>query len=86
MPDSPDVNKCVTNAGASCTHDFVRRNIMAMSERKGILQNFFDFYSVFFGVTAPPPQRQKLILVLLIVFFVLTGMMMFLVAELASSF
>jgi hypothetical protein len=56
-----------------------------MSERKSLLQKFFDFYSIYFGVTVPPPGRQKLLLALLIAFFLITGLAMYLVAQFASN-
>jgi hypothetical protein len=54
------------------------------SARKGLLERFFDFYSISFGITAPPPAKQKLLFVVLIGFFVLTAIIMFLVAKFAS--
>lgn len=38
---------------------------------EGLLQRFFHFYSIYFGVTEPPPARQKLVLAILILFVVL---------------
>jgi len=52
----------------------------------GLLQRFFEFYSVFFGVTAPPPQKQKLVVALLVAFVVFVIVAMFVVAKLATSF
>ena len=42
-----------------------------MSENVSLLQKIFDFYAMYFGVTAPPPEKQKLVLIILIAFFVL---------------
>jgi hypothetical protein len=56
-----------------------------MSERRGLLHRFFDFYSVYFGVTSPPPAKQKLVLALLLAFLLITGLLMYLVAHFAST-
>jgi len=53
--------------------------------RPGLLQRFFDFYSVFFGITAPPPSRQKLFVALLLAFFVGVIVMMVVVGKLVSA-
>lgn len=50
----------------------------------GLLQRFFDFYAVYFGVTPPPPHRQKLVLAALIVFFLGLAGVLLLVAKLAG--
>ncbi|HWR13303.1 MAG TPA: hypothetical protein VN577_00635 [Terriglobales bacterium] len=55
------------------------------SERKGLIEQFFDFYSVYFGVTAPPPAKQKLMLAALVFFFVGLALVLFVVAELVSK-
>ncbi len=54
--------------------------------RPGLLQRFFEFYSVFFGVTAPPPHRQKIVVILLVAFVVIVAIAMIVVAKLATSF
>ena len=52
-----------------------------MVERRSVLQRFFDFYAMYFGVTAPPPEKQKLVVAILIVFFVLLGVGLVVFAE-----
>jgi hypothetical protein len=52
--------------------------------KPGLLQRFFDFYAVYFGVTPPPPSRQKLMLGLLIGFFVVLVGVLLLVAKLVG--
>jgi len=54
-----------------------------MSE-PNLLQRFFDFYAVYFGVTPPPPNRQKLMLAALIGFFVVLAGVLVLVAKLVG--
>ena len=49
-----------------------------------LLQRFFDFYAVYFGVTPPPPHRQKLVLAALIAFFVVLVGVLVLVAKLVG--
>jgi hypothetical protein len=51
---------------------------------EGLLQRFFDFYSVYFGVTAPPPARQKLVLVTLLGFAIVLVVGLVLFAEFVS--
>jgi hypothetical protein len=51
----------------------------------GLLQRFFDFYAVYFGVTPPPPHRQKLLLALLVGFFVVLAGVLLLVGKLAGG-
>ena len=41
------------------------------SEREGLLQRFFHFYAIYFGVTAPPPAKQKIVLAVLVLFVIL---------------
>lgn len=50
----------------------------------GLLQRFFDFYAVYFGVTPPPPHRQKLMLAALVAFFVVLVGVLVLVAKLVG--
>jgi len=58
----------------------------APEPRTGFLQRFFEFYSTFFGVTAPPPGKQKLVVILLFIFVVVVVAAMVAVAKLATSF
>jgi hypothetical protein len=51
----------------------------------GLLQRFFDFYSVYFGITAPPPKRQKLVVILLIAFVVILVTTLVLVGRFVST-
>jgi len=53
--------------------------------RPGLLQRFFDFYAVYFGVTAPPPHRQKLMITLLVAFVVGLVIVLIIVAKVVSS-
>jgi len=53
--------------------------------RPGLLQRFFDFYSVYFGITAPPPQKQKLMVGLLLAFLVALVIVLVVVAKVVSS-
>ncbi|MGZ4814062.1 MAG: hypothetical protein ACXVZV_01540 [Terriglobales bacterium] len=53
--------------------------------RPGLLQRFFDFYAVYFGVTAPPPHRQKLMLGLLVGFVVVLAIVLVVVAKVVSN-
>ncbi len=55
-----------------------------MVEREGLLQRFFNFYSIYFGITAPPPAKQKLLLGVLVLFFVLLVVGLVVVAEVVS--
>ncbi len=57
-----------------------------MNDSRPGLQRFFDFYAVYFGVTAPPPHRQKLMLGLLIAFVVGLVIVLVVVAKVVSSF
>lgn len=54
--------------------------------RRPLLQRFFEFYSVYFGITAPPPEKQKLVVGLLVAFVIVMIVAMVVVARLASSF
>jgi hypothetical protein len=40
-------------------------------EQEGLLQRFFHFYAIYFGVTAPPPAKQKIVFAVLVLFFIL---------------
>jgi len=53
--------------------------------KPGLLQRFFDFYSVYFGITPPPPHRQKLMVILLVSFAVMLVIILVLVGKLASA-
>jgi len=53
--------------------------------RPGLLQRFFDFYSVYFGVTAPPPEKQRLVLGLLLAFVVGLVIVLVVVAKVVST-
>ncbi|HET9696124.1 MAG TPA: hypothetical protein VFP40_04595 [Terriglobales bacterium] len=53
-------------------------------EHEGLLQRFFHFYSIYFGITAPPPAKQKLLLAVLVLFFVLLVGGLVIVAEIVS--
>jgi len=54
--------------------------------KPGLLQRFFDFYSVYFGITAPPPEKQKLMVVLLAAFVVVLVLVLVVVAKVVSGF
>ena len=51
----------------------------------GLLQRFFDFYSVFFGITAPPPKKQKLVFWVLIAFVMVLVGVLVLIAKVVST-
>ena len=50
-----------------------------------LLQKFFDFYSTYFGITAPPPEKQKLMVGLLAVFVVVLIVVLVVVAKVVSG-
>jgi hypothetical protein len=50
-----------------------------------MLQKIFDFYAMYFGVTAPPPEKQKLVLIVLIAFFVLLAVGLLVFAEIVAK-
>lgn len=58
---------------------------VASVSHPGLLQKFFDFYSVYFGITAPPPERQRLMVALLIAFVVVLAAVLFAIAKVVSS-
>ena len=51
----------------------------------GLLQKFFDFYSVYFGITSPPPEKQKLMVGLLVLFVVALVVVLVIVAKVVSG-
>ena len=63
-------------------YDFGWKRNVASS---GLLQRFFDFYSVVFGITAPPPAKQKLVLAVLVVFVAVLVVMLVVVGKFVST-
>ena len=61
-----------------------RGHLSEQDARPGWLQRFFDFYSVYFGITAPPPQQQKLMVGILVAFLVVLVAVLYVVAKLVG--